>query len=622
MSFLRKILRRTRELNRARIAVRRSKGKGAFGISQARYLSWIDDYDTIDQAATLALRERMAKLDFTPKIAVIMPVFNPDMVWLREAVESVRRQIYPHWELCIADDASPSPEVKQFLSELAKQDSRIKLVYRSSNGHISACTNSAAELVTAPYISFLDQDDILREHALLLVAESIARYPGARLIYSDEDKIDEKGRRCEPHFKPDWNPELLLAQNYISHLTVIDTSLFRENEGLRAGLEGAQDHDLMLRCTKSLRPREIVHIPHVLYHWRRHAGSTSSGESHSKNYAATARLRAVRDRIESDGQKATVELSSLGWCRVQWKPPLPQPLVSIIIPTRNRLILLRNCIDSIVSRTTWKNYEVIVIDNGSDDEATLSYMKSISGLARIRVIRDEREFNYSALNNMAARQASGEYIVLMNNDVEVITPAWLEEMVSLASRDGVGAVGAKLLYEDHSLQHGGIIIGIGEVAGHSHKGLPMGQAGYIGRAALLQEVSAVTGACLVVKASRFAEVNGLDEKSLAVAFNDVDFCLRLREKGYRNLWTPEARLLHLESASRGRDDSPEKRARFLLEVDVMRERWGKTLQWDFAYNPNLTHLSEDFSLAYPPRVGIKSPWFGKSEPDLSSPPGT
>jgi len=607
-SLFRDFKAKVRALNRARLAKRRVQ-LVVQDITVSPYEQWVAAYDTLDAATTQALQQRVVQLRKTPVIAVVMPVYNANLTWLEQAIASVRAQLYPHWQLCIADDASTDPAIRPYLEQLVASDPRIKVAFREENGHISACSNSALALVDAPYFGLLDHDDVLREHALLLVAEALEHWPQALVVYSDEDKLSPEGQRCDPYFKPDWNPELLLGQNYLCHFTLLSTKLAQDCGGFRLGFEGSQDHDLYLRCTRSLAAERVVHIPHILYHWRQHSGSTAMANSQAKPYADEARRRAVQEHLDASGVAARAEINPQGWCRIQWQKLDPQPLVSIIIPTRNGFSILKLCIDSILQKTTYENYEILLIDNGSDDPETLAYMTSLQSSSNIKVIRDDSPFNYSAINNRAAKMAAGEYLALVNNDIEVISPDWLHEMVALASRDGVGAVGARLLYGNKTLQHGGVVLGVGGVAGHSHKYAKEEDPGYMGRAMMLHAASAVTGACLVVKKSVFAQIGGLDGDALAVAFNDVDFCIKLLVAGYRNVWTPHAELFHHESVSRGSDETPDKRQRFQLEVAVMQERWGQGLKWDPMYNPNLTIDREDFGLAQPPRVNLAARWF-------------
>jgi len=390
-----------------------------------------------------------------------------------------------------------------------------------------------------------------------------------------------------------------------SHLGVFETALVREVGGFRKGFEGSQDYDLVLRCVEVAGNDKVVHIPHVLYHWRIVPGSTA-GSGSEKPYAYLAAKRAIEEHIERIGVSAKLEepIATLQVFRVRYALPLPEPRVSIIIPTRDGLHLLRQCIDSVRKRTAYQNYEIIVVDNGSEKSETLAYFDEIKQLPNVLVIRDESPFNFSALNNRAAALSSGEILCLLNNDIEVISPEWLSEMVSLAIQPGNGAVGACLWYPSGALQHGGVIIGLGGVAGHMHHMLPKGQFGYFGRAVVTQNLSAVTAACLVIKKSIYAELGGLSEE-LAVAFNDVDFCLRVRDAGYRNVWTPYAQLYHHESASRGSDMDPDKYQRFLGEIKRMEDRWADSFDFDPAYNPNLSLSTSvlPFTLSSPPRIG-------------------
>ena len=576
---------------------------GSEGFDRHDYAEWVRRYDTIDDAKRQKLSALCDGLASKPKISVVMPTYNPKPKWLIEAIESVRGQIYPNWELCIADDASPDPAIRPILERYAREDERIKVVFREQNGHISAASNSALELATGEWIALLDHDDLLPEHALALIAQAINRHPGAGLIYSDEDKIDEQGNRSTPYFKCEFNIDLLRSQNMICHLGVYHSDLVKRLGGFRLGFEGSQDYDLALRVVESLDREQIVHVPHVLYHWRIHPESTAM-HSGTKSYAQDAGLKALREHLQRQSVDATVEPTPFLQYRIRYALPVPPPKVSLIIPTRNGLHLIRQCIESILTKTTYENYEILVIDNGSDDPEVLNYFATFDGSVKVRVIRDDSPFNFSALNNKAVIQADGEFIALLNNDVEVITPEWLEEMLCLAVQPGRGAIGASLWYPDETLQHGGVIMGVGGVAGHANKKLPRGALGYFGRAGLVHGVSGVTAACLLINKSIYLEVGGLNETDLQVAFNDVDFCLKVREAGYQNVWTPFAELYHHESATRGFEDTPEKQARFAKEVAYMKHTWGESLVNDPTYNPNLTLEHEDFSLAWPPRIGL------------------
>ncbi len=564
------------------------------------YADWTRRFDTMDEPRRRRIRERLEGMARRPLVSVLLPVFNPDPAWLDEAIESVRGQLYPDWELCIADDASTDPRIRPLLERHAGEDLRIKVVFRPRNGHISAASNSALALATGEWAALLDHDDRLAEHALYWVARTAVEHPEAALIYSDEDKIDGRGERSEPYFKCDWNPDLFLSHNMICHLGVYRRAVVEELGGFREGFEGAQDYDLALRVTEKIPPAAIRHIPRVLYHWRMHGGSTARSAD-SKPYAAQAANRALNEHVQRMGIRGRVELDGEAH-RTRYDLPDPPPMATIIIPFRNGRRLLQTCIESIRAKTTYSPYEMLLVDNGSDEPETLVYLKELQQDPRLRVIRDGRPFNYSALNNMAVRAAQGEFVVLLNNDIEVISPDWLSEMISLAMRPGTGAVGARLWYPDGTLQHGGIIVGIGGVAGHAHKGLPRGMPGYFGRATLRQSVSAVTGACLVVRRQTYLQVGGLDEANLSVAFNDVDFGLKLIQAGCRNIWTPYAELDHHEAKSRGYEDDTKKRWRFFKEMAFMKQKWGAALLNDPAYSPNLTLDHEDFSLAWPPRV--------------------
>jgi glycosyltransferase involved in cell wall biosynthesis len=565
------------------------------------YQTWIKLYDTLDAQAMERIQAEIVSFEKCPKISVVMPVYNAPLEFLKQAIESVQAQLYPHWELCIADDASTDACIRPMLESFAKSDPRIKVVFREKNGHISAASNSALGLASGDFVALLDNDDLLPIHALYHVAKAILSNPDATLIYSDEDKINEDGLCYDPYFKCDLNYELLLAQNMISHLGVYRRELIEKMSGFRLGFEGSQDYDLALRIVEESKPNQVIHIPRVLYHWRAVPGSTALNPD-EKNYAADAARKAVSEHLHRTGRGGYVKpapaLPSNN--RVRYALPDKLPLVSIIIPTRDRADLLSICLESIFNKTIYSNFEVIVIDNGSVEEETKKLLAR-QPKNRLRVIRDDSPFNYSRLNNLAVEQSKCDIICLMNNDIEILTPDWVEEMMSYAAQPDIGCVGARLWYPDGRLQHGGVIVGMGGVACHAHKLIGPKDAGYLGRAILTQSFSAVTAACLMIKKSIWNSVNGLDE-SFAVAFNDVDFCLRVREAGYRNVWTPYAEMIHHESASRGQEDNPQKTARFQGEIDRMKVRWADALVNDPAYSPNLTLNIEDFSLAWPPRV--------------------
>ncbi|MFL9870937.1 glycosyltransferase family 2 protein [Paraburkholderia megapolitana] len=563
------------------------------------YDEWIQRYDRIDDEQRAAILKRIAAMPDKPLISVVMPTYNPRPEWLKEAIESIQNQLYPNWELCIADDLSTDPAIRPLLEQLSREDSRIKVIFREQNGHISAASNSALQLAVGDWVALLDHDDLLPEHALYCVANAIVVNPSVRLIYSDEDKIDVSGRRHDPYFKCDWNQDLLYSQNFFSHLGVYHKPLLDTVGGFRIGAEGSQDYDLVLRCIEHVDVNAIHHIPRVLYHWRVHAESTAAGAD-AKPYAALAGERVLNEYFARQRVAGRIEWIRIGY-RARYSLPAPPPLVSLIIPTRNGLNLMRQCIDSIVGKTTYSNYEIIVVDDGSDDPEALRYFESLGQDARVRVLRDDRSINSSAVTNSAVSQARGEIVGLLNDGIEVISPDWLSEMVSLAMQPGVGAVGAKLLYPNDTLQQGGVVLGIGGMAGDAHKFTPRSGSGYFGRAGLISSYSVVTTACLIVRKSVYLEADGLSE-DLTITLNDIDFCLRVREAGYRNVWTPYAELYRHESTTPGYDDNSQQRPRLAAEVTYMQRRWGDLLMRDPAYSPNLTLDYEDFSLAWPPRV--------------------
>ncbi|HMG06508.1 MAG TPA: glycosyltransferase family 2 protein, partial [Chthoniobacterales bacterium] len=486
----------------------------------------------------------------------------------------------------------------------AREDSRIKLIFRERNGHISACTNSALGLATGEWCALLDQDDAFSENALAFVAMEIDQHPDAGVIYSDEDKIDQAGARSNPFFKTDWNPELFLGQNYINHLGVYRTELLRSIGGFREGLEGSQDYDLALRCVERLQPSQVRHIPRILYHWRAVAGSLAAVPD-AKPYAKEAARRAIGGHLQRSGIAARVEPcpENAESHRVTYEiPDHPPPLVSIVIPTRDRVELLQQCLTSIRERTDYPSIELIIVDNSSTETATLKFLQEIEQQPDTRVVRDSAAFNFSRLINRGAAAAKGDVLAFLNNDVEAKEPGWLREMVSHVMRAGVGAVGARLWYPNGTLQHGGVILGLGGVAGHAFTGVPRGHAGYFNRAWLQQNCSAVTAACMLVRREVFEKAGGFDEENLAISFNDVDFCLRLRAAGFQNVWTPSASLIHHESASRGHQYTREEQVQFVAEAAYVQRKWGRELLSDPFYNPNLSLNLPGFELAVPPRL--------------------
>ena len=528
--------------------------------------------------------------------SILMPVFKAPLSLVENAIKSVVSQTYTNWQLCIVDDASGDLELSTFLSGYTQQDGRIKVLTREKNGHISVATNDALTLASGEYLVLMDHDDELHRDALSSIASALNERPDAEIVYSDEDKLTEAGIRHNPYFKSQFNPVLFLAHNMINHLGVYRTSTVREIGGFRTGVEGAQDWDLAWRVVEAKGADKVVHVPKVLYHWRELAGSTAR-DIGEKSYAVTAQIRVISEHLQRIGRGARVAPSPRvqGMVRVQFDLPNPLPLVSIVIPTRDRKDLLQMCMESLVEHTSYSAYEVIIVDNGSVEPDALEYLKLLKKNSNVRVLREDIPFNYSILNNSGVAAANGDFILMLNNDIEFTHDDWLHEMVSWAALPEVGCVGAKLWYPNGTLQHGGVILGIGGMAGHSHRGISRIDNGYVGRAAVHQNLSAVAGACLLVKRRIYEEVGGLDEL-FAVAYNDIDFCLRVRAAGYQNVWTPHAEMVHHESATRGMDSNAEKRARLEAEVALMKQRWSDVMSADSAYSPHLTRVDEDFSI--------------------------
>jgi GT2 family glycosyltransferase len=536
----------------------------------------------------------------------VVPLFNTPEPWLRRCIDSVRDQLYGNWELCLADDCSPQPHVAAICQDYAARDSRIRFVQRAERGHIAAASNSALDAASGAFVALLDHDDELADHALYMVAAALEQDPDLDLIFTDEDKIDDRGARREPWFKSCWDPDLMRSQNAVVHLAVYRRSLLREIGGFRAGFDGSQDYDLSLRFAERTTPARIRRLPFVLYHWRAIPGSVALSTD-QKEYPYQAAARAIQEHLDRSGGGATVSREAhQGYYRVHWPLPDRPPRTTIIIPTRDRVDLLRTAVESILAKTTYPDFEVLVVDNGSAEPAAIDYLRALGQRKRVRVVRDDRPYSFAGLNNRAARLTDAPLVAFVNNDIEVMSPDWLTEMAAHALRPEIGAVGAKLYYPDGTVQHAGIVVGIGGLAGHPHLGLPRGAPGYFGRAAVTQRFSAVTAACMVMRRAVFQELGGFDEAAFAVAFNDVDLGLRLNEAGYGVVWTPYAELFHHESASLGAPDSDERRERFDRECHNLIARWHATLGDDPHYNPNLTLTGGDFSPSFPPRA--RKPW--------------
>lgn len=565
--------------------------------NQGSYQEWIE-INECDNPNILEIKSVEGKFSDCVLFSIVIPTYNTEEQYLRECLDSILNQSFSNFEICVADDNSPNIRVREVLSEYQNRDKRVKVIFRENNGHISEASNSALSLSVGKFIVLVDHDDVLAENALYYVAKAIIENPNVKIIYSDEDKIDEIGNRSNPHFKSDWNPDLFYSQNYVSHLGVYSNEIIKKIGGFRKGVEGSQDQDLLLRCLPYVNHQEIFHIPKVLYHWRMIVGSTASGAG-EKSYTTGAGIRALTDYFDKNGPSGVVVEQGFvpNTYKVNWPIPNPAPKVSLLIPTRDGKDITEQAVRSILEKTTYPNYDILIIDNGSEKAETLEFFEQIQKEdSRVRVIRYDYPFNYSAINNFGVKHTDGEIIGLINNDVEVISPEWLTEMVSHAIRPDIGCVGAKLYYSNDTIQHAGVITSLGGVAGHSHKHYPRNSVGYFHRLVLTQNLTAVTAACLLIKRTIYNEVGGLNEKDLTVAFNDVDFCLKVHSAGYRNLWTPYAELYHHESISRGAEDNPEKIARFNREIAYMQKTWTKLLERDPCYSPNLTKAREDFSL--------------------------
>lgn len=568
------------------------------------YQHWLAQH--FPRAADLRkMADTVPAFPYKPTISIIVPVYNTPEKFLRDALDSVLNQVYPYWELCIADDASTAAPIKPILQEYAARDSRIKVTFCEKNGHISRASNEAIALATGEFIALLDHDDLITPDALYEVVLLLNQHPEADMIYSDEDKVDENNQLMHPFFKPDWCPDSFLSRMYTCHLGVYRRSIIHEIGGFRIGFEGSQDYDLVLRFTE--KTEHIYHIPKILYHWRLHAESTATGNQEVKTYAYEAAKKAIAEALHRRGEPGTlVDVPGfLGNYTVRYQIQAYKR-VSIIIPTRNLGGMLDRCLTSIFSQTTYPNYEVILIDNGSTEAETAEVIARWTRQEshRFKCYPFDIPFNYPKINNFGVSQAEGDYLLFLNNDTKILVPDWLEAMVEQAQRPTIGAVGGLLLYEDDTIQHAGIMLGIGGIAGHSHRVFPKDTPGYVCQVKTVNNYSAVTGACLMCRREVFEEVGGLDE-TLAVAYNDVDFCLKLVDRGYRNIYLPHVVLYHYESKSRGYEDTPEKLARLGKEAEILRHRWKKYLDNDPCYNPNLTRLREDYSInEIPPSIAV------------------
>ena len=555
------------------------------------YGPWYEKHRVSEE--TLAKQRAESKKNAEYKISVAVPAFHTKEIFLREMIESLKKQSYPNWELCIANASPDDATMKRVLDEYTNADERIKVLDLEENIGIAANTNRTLSMATGDYTGLLDHDDLLSPDAIYEVARAI-RDKNADVIYTDEDKVDQKGEEhTQPHLKPDFNLDLLRSNNYITHFFVVKTALLKKVGGFREGFDGAQDHDLIFRCCETADV--IAHVPKILYHWRTHSASTADNPA-SKLYAYEAGKRAIEGNLERSGERGEVSLlPDYGFFRVKYAVT-DEPLVSILIPTKDNIDILKRCITSIKEKSTYKNYEIILIENNSTEPETFAYYDSLQDDQSITVVKWDGDFNFSAINNFGVKHAKGDYLMFLNNDIEIITKGWIEELLGNAQRRDVGAVGCKLYYPDHTIQHAGVIIGIGGIAGHASLGMDGNRSGYLHKASIQMDLSAVTAAAIMVKRSVFEEIGGFEEK-LAVAFNDIDLCLRIREKSYLIVYDPFCEMIHYESKTRGAEDTDEKAKRFYTEIEYMRSNWIGILKGgDPYYNPNLTLSKWNYSL--------------------------
>jgi len=539
------------------------------------------------------IAEAIKRFGYMPKISIVMPVYNIAEIWLERSIDSVLTQLYDNWELCIVDDASTKTYIRPFLERSAVADKRIKVKFLISNQGISGASNEALAMATGDFVGFLDDDDELAPDALFENARLLNDHPDADWIYSDEDKLAPNGKRCQPYFKPDWSPDMFLCYMFTCHFSVYRKQLIEKVGGFRKQFDGSQDYDLALRFIE--RTDRIYHIPKVLYHWRMLPGSAAES-IHAKSYAVDAAKRALQDYVDRNRVNGVVEDGLFtGSFRLR-RRIIGMPEVSILIPFRDHARTLRRCVKSILKKTTYSNFKVFLINNCSTESATEQYCKRLANTPNITILDFKHEFNFSRISNFAVSNTTTEYILFLNNDTEIITPNWIEALLEHAQRTEVGGVGALLYYPDNTVQHGGTIMGPGGVATHAHSRWHRDTFGYMGRLKVINNLSAVTAACMMTKRSVFNEIGGFDE-NITHSFNDIDLCLRMRQKGYLIVYTPYAELYHHESLSRGYDVTPEKQKRFTAELNYIRMRWGEVIDaGDPYYNPNLTLNDGSFSI--------------------------
>lgn len=548
-------------------------------------------------------KQRKHRFTYEPLISVAVPAFRTPETFLIQMMKSLLAQTYSNWELCIANGSPEDTVMKGILEEYMKKDSRIRVSELTENKGIAGNTNAALEMAEGEFVGLLDHDDLLAPNALYEVVKALEADRELDAVYTDEDKVTtELDEHFQPHLKPDFNLDLLRSNNYICHFFVVRRSIVKKAGGFRQEFDGAQDHDFIFRCVETAR--RVGHIPEILYHWRTHKASTADNPA-SKMYAFDAGKRAIEAHLQrTDTEGVVTHTPDLGFFRVKY-PVQGNPLVSIIIPNKDEKETLKDCIESIRKKTEYENYEIIIVENNSTTEEIFQYYKELSQDPRIRLLRWKKEFNYSAINNYGVSHARGEYLIFLNNDVKIITPGWIKEMLGVCQRPEVGAVGVKLIYPDNTIQHAGCVIGIGGIAGHMFVDMPANRTGYLHKASILQDMSAVTAACMMMKRTAFEEAGGFTEK-LAVAFNDVDLCLKVRKNEKLIVYDPYVQLYHMESKTRGAEDSTEKVRRFQEEIEYMRCQWIDILKkGDPYYNKNLSLTKWNYSLRPLPGMGRK-----------------
>ena len=541
-------------------------------------------------------RQRAESFDYSPRLSIVIPAYKTPERYLREMLQSIEAQTYKNWEVCVADGSPRGENSERLLRRFAERDQRFKYVILGENKGIAGNTNAAMEMATGDFIVLADHDDTLPPHALYECVKAINSDPEYDVLYSDEDKLDMDGKALfDPHFKPDFNPDLLTSVNYICHLFVVNRELVEAVGGFRQEFDGAQDYDFIFRCTEAARKN--CHIPKVLYHWRCHQNSTASNPE-SKMYAFEAGTRAIQAHFDRMGIGVESIEKGVDFGIYHTRFVLKgQPLVSVVIPNKDHTQDLDTCIRSLIERGTYPNLEFIVVENNSTDQGTFVYYDKIQKeFPNVQVVRWEKGFNFSAINNFGVQFAKGEYLLFLNNDTEIIEPDVIQEMLGYCQREDVGIVGARLLYQDDTIQHAGVVVGFGGIAGHTFIGLHKAENSYFHRAMCAQDYSAVTAACLMTKRTLFDQVGGFTEE-LAVAFNDIDFCMKIRSLNKLVVYNPYALLYHYESKSRGLEDTPEKVARFNREIAIFARRWPDILKnGDPFYNPNLTLRKSNFAL--------------------------